>query len=284
MTRVSSMFAVVLALAGPQAQGTSGTFAGVSALDIIANYGTVEISAWAQPDVQVTATHSDRVGVEIKHGATLEIREHRPPRASLERVDYVIRVPASTAVKLWSDSATVTIRGVHGDLEIHGQHGDISVADAGNVALNSTTGDLVLDSADGTAVLEATAGTITASRLAGDVTAESVGGPVVLDGLAGASVRVTTTGGEIRVSGTPPPRAVYDIASQAGAVTLRLPSAVGARVTYGTVRGHVRTDLPEAASTRSQDGTVSVSVGDGSASIVIITFSGDITILRDRSD
>jgi DUF4097 and DUF4098 domain-containing protein YvlB len=166
---------------------------------------------------------------------------------------------------------------------IDSNHSRIEVSDAGNVRLNNTTGDLAVESASGAVSLNTSAGHIIGNGLHGHVTAESVGGTVTLRELTGASVRVTTTGGDIHVTGTPGPDGVYDVASQSGAVTLQLPASFSAQVTYGTVRGQVRTNLPEDRSIRSADGRVSVRVGTGSARIDVITFSGDIAVWQGRS-
>jgi hypothetical protein len=276
--------AAVLAAAGIQAQSPSEPprrYAGVKALDIIANLGRVSIDAWAQADVQIEVRRSENVRVEIKSGSTLEIREHRPPRAPLERVDYVMRVPAATVIRLWSDSAAVTIRGVRGDIDVQGQHGPIDVADAGTVRLNSTTGNLSLASAMGAATMESTAGAIQATDVRGNLVAETVGGAVTLAGLAGQSVRVTTTGAPIEVAGTPRPGGIYDLASQAGPIVLRLPAAIDARISYGSVRGQFRSNLPQDGAARAEDGRTTFVVGGGSARIDLMTFSGDIAVLRE---
>jgi hypothetical protein len=275
--------AVALSMAGVQAQGLSGAprrYAGVTELDVVANLGRVSIEAWARPEVEIEAKHSAQVDVEIKSGPTVEVREHRTPRASLERVDYVMRVPPAIRIRLWSHSAAVTIRGVHGDVEIHGQLGHIDVSDAGNARLNTTTGDITLKGARGAAWLESTAGRITANGLRGNVVAETVGGTITLTDLTGEKVEVTTTGADIQIDGAPRPGGVYDIASQAGAVSVRLPAAIGARISYGTVRGRFHTNVPQDAAHRAEDGRTTLPVGDGSARIDIITFSGDITVLR----
>jgi DUF4097 and DUF4098 domain-containing protein YvlB len=278
---MSSILVTVTAIAAAlQAPQTSGTFPDARQLDIIANYGTVLIEAWPRSDLEVTATHSDQVRVEIKGGPTVEVREHRSPRASLERIDYQIRVPVDTVIMLWSDSADVTIRGVKGRIEVHGQHGAVEVSDVDGAQLNSTTGNLVVRNATGRVTLDSTAGSITAIQLSGDVIAESVGGGVQLGQLSGSSVRVTTIGGAIEVSGTPQVDGAYDIASQSGSVTLHLPDEISGRITYGTVRGTVRTDLPEDDAVRSDDGRVTIEIGSSGATIDIITFRGDITIRR----
>jgi hypothetical protein len=265
-------------LLGQAPSGGPRTFTGVRDLDIIANLGQVRIEAWARPDVQVDARHSDQVRVEIKSTSTLEIREHRPPRASLERIDYVIHVPAATAIKLWSHSAAVTIRGVRGDLDVHGQHGAIDVAAAGAARLNTTTGSIVLNGARGAVSLQSTAGSITAAGLGGNVTAETVGGRIALTGVTGHTVQATTTGADIEIAGTPQPGGLYDVASQNGTILLRLPRPLDARITYGSVRGQFRSTLPPGRPTAGDDGRTTLMVGDGSARIDLMTFNGDISV------
>jgi DUF4097 and DUF4098 domain-containing protein YvlB len=277
-----SLFFVLLTAASlmqSQAPATSRTLTGAQRLDIVANLGTVEIRAWARPEIQVEARHSDQIKVEIKGGDTVEVREHRPPRAALERVAYVIRVPVSTAIMLRSDSVTIDIQGVKGAIDVHAQHGDVHVADAGAVTINSTTGNLQVESADD-AILKSTAGTVTARLLRGNVTADSVGGTITLSDVRGATVRVTSTSGDIDLAGAPPVGSVYDLASQSGAITVKLSGPVGFRLMFGTVRGRVTTSFARDGAATGVDGRTTLTVGDGRARVDIITFSGDITIER----
>jgi hypothetical protein len=277
-----ALFFVLLtaaSMAQSQAPATSRTLTGAQRLDMDANLGTVQIRAWARSDIQIEARHSDQVTLEIKGGDTVEIRERRPPRAALERVAYVISVPVNTAITFWGDSASLDIQGVHGAIDVHAQHGEVRVADAGEVSIKSTTGNLQVESV-GDAILKSTAGTVSGRQLRGNVTADSVGGTIILTDVRGASAKVTSTYGAIDFSGTPQAGSIYDLASQSGAVTVRLSGPVGFRLMFGTVRGRVKTSFSRDGASAGADGKTTMTVGDGRARVDVITFNGDITIER----
>lgn len=277
MTHFLNIFFVVLAL-----QAVPGTYITVPAgerLEINMNLASVQIEAWEENKVEISAAHSDHIRIEVKAGSTVEIQEFRSPRAALEQNNYLIRLPASMAVQVKSNDGNVTIQGMRANVSVDVNHGAVEVRDVqGTIVLDSDTGDLTIERSVGDVILDANRGSISIRGLKGAIVAETEHGRVTMEDIQSPKVRVTTNNGDIFYDGVIEPGGFYDLASQRGALMVHLPESVSARVSVGTVRGKFESDF-DLGGTKPLTGEVfSFTIGKGEAQIELVTYSGDIRL------
>lgn len=176
------------------------------------------------------------------------------------RVDYNIRVPVQTAVRVLSRSGRVQLSRTHGRVHIENASGRVGVAQVrGDVTVIARSASLALDRIEGDVTAEARSGRIEISHVSGTVTAEArsgaldirdIGGEVkavahtgsvVLDD-AHASVHARAHTGMIRYHGAI--NGDFDIKSQTGLIHLAVDPDKPFYIDAESALGTVRSDLP----------------------------------------
>jgi DUF4097 and DUF4098 domain-containing protein YvlB len=116
--------------------------------------------------------------------------------------------------------------------------------------------------------------------------ADSISGDVELRGVVCDRVTARSISGNLSFEGTLEKSGRYELRSQSGDVHLALVGGTGFEVDAGTFSGNVRSDLPvtvrsgDAGSGRAARHSLHGVFGDGSAQLVLKSFSGDITIAK----
>ena len=97
--------------------------------------GEVVVQTWDRDAVQISAEHSDRIGIETSHsGNVLKIEMDMRRGFRPLPVDFQLTVPRGMDLEIGGMSISVSIEGsegnveiasVNGDIEIHGGKGDI---------------------------------------------------------------------------------------------------------------------------------------------------------------
>ena len=254
---------------------------------------SVEIIRKARGRTEADAKQGlERVQVEVTERAsraTIETRYprgERGPRTYSVDVIYNITAPPGTRMALSTFSGAITVKGIKGDLTLDVTSGAIHVTDAGRITtakivsgpltLTGVTSDAGLDisSISGDVTLQ----TIKARRIAVNV----VSGSVVCRDLASDDVQMTTMNGSVELSGPLTRRGRYDLQTYSGIVKLLVSGAIGFDLKADTFSGQVRVEPPLEARAGGGASRRSVRslVGDGSASVTLHAFSGDILITR----
>lgn len=258
--------------------------------------GAISVSC---PGGSVSVTGSDRN--EIKVRARTESGAIRftsnGTRATLEPASgrgcsdghFDVTVPVGTRLSVSTWSGSVSVRGVHGDIEAHAQSGDVQVKDAGDrLEVESLSGDVSIAGVKGETTINTVSGAIGLSGARGDVTAETVSGDVELRDVVAKQVRIHTTSGDITFGGPILDAGRYEFNTHSGEVTLALPADIGAELSVSTFSGGIESDFPitlkagEHGIGAAQAKRLNFTLGRGTARIVAETFSGDITLQRRR--
>jgi hypothetical protein len=176
------------------------------------------------------------------------------------RIDYRVRVPLSSSVRVLSRSGAVEISGVQG--RVHGEvvSGRCRVADirgettvvgrSGTVEAERIDGPLTLESrsgrvrvadVSGDVTIEARSGTVEVARVTGDVRVSGRTGPVSVEA-AGAGVHVRSRCGPMHYRGAV--RGDVDIEVKAGPITLAVDTAQPFFIDAEARIGVVSSDLP----------------------------------------
>ena len=202
---------------------------------------------------------------------------------------FEMTVPVGTRVVATSWSGSVSVKGVHGDVEAHSQSGDIQVRDAGGrLDVDALSGDVVVTGVKGETRINTVSGSVELSGARGDMEIESVSGDVDLRDVVAKQVRAHTTSGDVSFSGQIIDGGRYEFNTHSGEIVLGLPSDIGAQLSVSTFNGGIDSDFPITLTPgvhgigTSQAKRLNFTVGRGGARISAETFSGDITLKRRR--
>ena len=277
--------------------------------------GDIVVTAGSGDEVSIEAvkrTRGDRgelAGVQIvvdERAGRVDVRtEHERGRMERNRqgdrvsVDYTVVVPATAQVDVHSVSGTIKITGVHGSLRSESVSGDVTIADAPRLeAAKSVSGDVSLTgiTTDGDLTASSVSGNVRAKGLkARGVDVGSVSGDISVTEAACERLGVKTVSGNVEYGGGIARGGRYEINAHSGTVRLLLANPAGFELTANSFSGSIRSELPlsvggdaarrdDGRSRNRRDGPDShamrATFGDGSATVVVRTFSGDIIIAK----
>jgi DUF4097 and DUF4098 domain-containing protein YvlB len=210
-------------------------------------------------------------------------------------VDYTVTMPSGAAVFVRSVSGDVRVTTVKGEVRADSVSGNVVVSGAGpNLRAKSVSGDVTVDASgsNGDASLASVSGNVVARGLrARSVDANSVSGDLRLTDITCDRVNVRTMSGEVDYDGPLSKGGRYEMRSHSGNVRLVMAGATGFEVDASTFSGTFRSDFPvtlrsmggESRGDRHGDrrgGSVQGTYGDGSAVLVLGSFSGNIVITK----
>jgi DUF4097 and DUF4098 domain-containing protein YvlB len=245
------------------------------------------------PQGAVIVTGSDRNEIKVRarteNGAIRFTSNGQ--RATLEPASgrgcndgrFEITVPVGARVSARSYSGSVSVKGVHGDLETRTQSADVEIRDAGRIDVESLSGDVTIQTVNGETLIHTVSGDIQLGAARGDVEIETVSGDIDLRDVVAKQIRTHTTSGDVDFSGPILPDGRYDYNTHSGEIRLGLPADVGAQLNVSTYNGSIESDFPITLKTGDHDNKrLSFTLGQGNARITAETFSGDITLTRRR--
>jgi len=234
--------------------------------------GSVEISGWEQPNVDVSGTKyastieaRDAIKIEITAAPdAVAIRTVRPSshRSSLG-ARYVLRVPRHAQLdRITSSNGGIRVNQVDGPARLKTTNGAIRASNLGG-ALDGTTsnGTIELDSVKGDCIVKTSNGRVRAEGVRGAFDASTSNGSVdaAVDELHAGGVRVSTSN---------------------GGITVRLPGNLNARLIARTSNSSIATDFELHSqgemSKHRREGTI----GTGGPLVDLATSNGNIRLLR----
>jgi DUF4097 and DUF4098 domain-containing protein YvlB len=230
-------------------------------------------------------TMVERAGrVEVK---TTYERGSRNIRTS---VDYTVTAPAGTAVFAHSISGDVRIAGVRGEVRADTVSGNVEARDTPGATLVKTiSGDTTISGVSNQNELRASSvsGTVVVSgaRIRA-LDADSISGDVRLTNVTSERTTAKSISGGIHFDGPLAKSGRYEFKSQSGDIHLALSGPVGFELDASSFSGSVRSDLPitirpgESIGGRGPGKKIHGVHGDGSAQLIVGSFSGDITIAK----
>ena len=246
--------------------------------------------------VQITVDdRAGRVDVRTEHEQNRRDRNRQSDHVS---VDYTVVVPASASVDLHSISGAVKVTGVHGSLRAEAISGNVTITDAPRLeAAKTVSGNVSLTGI-------ASDGDLSASSISGNVTAKGVKARGLDLGIISGDIHVSevtcdrlgvkSVSGSVEYAGAIVKGGRYEINTHSGTVRLLLANPAGFDLNANSFSGSIRSELPltiggdsprREGSPRGRRDAVNnhsmrATFGDGSATLVVRTFSGDIIITR----
>ncbi|MCU1383888.1 MAG: hypothetical protein JWL71_2585 [Acidobacteria bacterium] len=242
----------------------------------------------------------DRAGrVDIRTEHEGQNRGDRNRQSDHVSVDYTVSVPASASVDLHSISGTVRVTGVHGSLRSETISGNVTITDAPRLeAAKTVSGDVSLTGIT-------TDGDLTASSVSGNVRAKGlkargidlgiISGDISVSDVTCDRLGVKSVSGSVEYAGSISRGGRYEINAHSGTVRLMLTNPAGFELNANSFSGSIRSELPLTiggdSSRRDDDSrrgrrdggnthAMRATFGDGSATLVVRTFSGDIIISK----
>jgi DUF4097 and DUF4098 domain-containing protein YvlB len=236
-----------------------------------------------------------RVDVRTEHEQNRRDRNGGSDHVS---VDYTVTVPASVSVDVHSVSGSVKVTGVHGSLRAETVSGEVTINDAPRLETAKTvSGDVLLTgvTADGDLSAGSVSGNVRAKGLkARGLDLGSVSGDINVSDVTCERLGVKTVSGSVEYAGGIARGGRYEINAHSGTIRLLLANPAGFELNANSFSGSIRSELPLTVggdSGRRNDGnsrgrrdsvnhSMRATFGDGSATLVVRTFSGDIIIAK----
>jgi DUF4097 and DUF4098 domain-containing protein YvlB len=283
MTRVTLL--LTFALAGPSlAAQTFATDTTIrvepgSRLRVKTMSGDIAVTTWGRSELRIRADHSRRTELTIERSGTVVDVGARGRMGMPGAVDYQITAPAWMALELGGLNTEVTIEGTEAAVRVETLQGDIVLQGGSDVTLGTTNGDITVRGARGRIDLRATAGDVRVYDAQGDIRVESVSGDAELYDVRARSVEAQTVSGDLVLSGAITDGGTYSLFTHSGDILLGIPQQSNARLTLSSANGEFRLgfDLQAERRTRRRQ---TFKMGNGSATVELETFSGDIRVGR----
>jgi len=275
--------------------------------------GQITVTAGAGDEVSIDAvkrTRGDRAElgrVEVvteEHAGRVDVRTeyHRPGfpdrliRDDYVAVDYTVVMPEGASVELRSVSGNVRVTGVKGAVRAQSISGNVVTSNTPRVEYAKTvSGDIDLSgvSTESDASAQSISGNVRVNGLkARALDFSTVSGDVVLRDASCERLNVRSISGAIEYGGSLARNGRYEVNSHSGSVRFTLSAGTGFELSASSFSGSVRSEFPLTIGGTNSNGVVQrrgrgprggamqATFGDGSASLSLRTFSGDISILR----
>lgn len=266
--------------------------------------GEITVVAGAGDDVVIDATKRttgdrselDRVQIRVDErpdriSVTTEYPRARRNQVRGVSVDYTVTVPSWASIDVRSVSGSIRVTGVQGAVRARSVSGDVSTSNTPGIEFAETvSGNIDISGAAGAAGQR----DLQANSVSGDVRARAlkvrsldahtVSGNVTLTDIACDRLSAKSVSGDLDYVGTIVPTGRYTIDSHSGTVRFTPTGTTGFAVEGETFSGRIRFNMPltvhgDVGGTRSRRGqSVRAKSGDGSALILLHTFSGSIVV------
>jgi hypothetical protein len=233
----------------------------------------------------------ERVRVEVDHRAeraTLTARypddERRPPYAV--SVDYIVTAPPGTMLNVSTLAGNVQVKDVKGDVNATVTSGNLTVSGSRVSLLKTLSGNLTVTDSDAEASMELGTlnGLIRLERArTRRLSISALSGNIVARDIETTNASITNTSGDVEFAGTLAKGGRYELRAHSGDVRVILPKGgfdVSARTFSGRITADAALGLQSTTQSLVRSSSLKGTVGDGSATLDVSTFSGDVTISR----
>ncbi len=196
-------------------------------------------------------------------------------------VDYDITVPATMDLQLGGMSVDVDVTGTAGQVTANTVSGVVVVRGGrGEITAQSVSGAVAVEGAAGAIRANSTSGNVTLRNVSGQVEARSVSGDVVLDNVRSTEVAAYTLSGDLYFEGEIAPNGRYTFATHSGWIIAGIRPDVNATLTLASSSGDFTSAFPWQETDEPRRGRRrTLTAGNGSATLEIESFSGDIEIV-----
>ena len=226
-----------------------------------------------------------RITCQIPRGLPVTVRESSGDVRSEGLAGAQVLRTSSGDIEVQSADGPLDISSSSGEVaatavrqtQVRSVSGDIVVRQAaGPLRASTSSGDITVAGAEDSLALSSVSGDIRADRAPRGLEAETSSGEIVARGVSGA-VKVGTSSGDVRLSLREPLRGV-DATTSSGEIRLALDPAVGCTLDMRTSSGTIEVEQPMQMKDVSRR-HVSGVIRGGRAPVVLLTSSGDVTVV-----
>lgn len=252
---------------------------------------SIEAVKWTRGDRNQLASVS--IDIEERAGR-VDVRTTHTGRNDRVAVDYTITLPSSTAVEVRSVSGTVKITNVEGTVRGETVSGDVTMTATRRLEKAKTvSGHVSLTgvSTDGDLLVATVSGNLTGKGLkVRGLELGTVSGDVTVTDVMCERIGVRSVSGNVDFGGGIATGGRYEFHSHSGDLRLTLANPAGFELDADSFSGAIRSDLPMTINSGSDRGdrgrrgrggqnqSLQATYGDGSATVIVRTFSGDIVL------
>ncbi|HOX24995.1 MAG TPA: DUF4097 family beta strand repeat-containing protein [Candidatus Krumholzibacteria bacterium] len=251
--------------------------------------GEVTVTGWDQNEVKITGTLDEKAEkLEIVGGGaelSIEVRYPDRVRNIKEGSDLAIMVPRGADVEISTVSADVSVDAVSGELEIETVSGEVRLrGKPAAVEAEAVSGSFDVDVATDSATLTCVSGDIVVRGAIGELECGVVSGSIdVAAGKDLSALECETVSGDVTVTGELPRAADWSLSAHSGDITVNLLGKVDAEFRIGTFSGEIHDVFGHQAERTSRYApgrSLEFTEGEGSATVEIDAFSGDVQVLK----
>ena len=228
-----------------------------------------------------TYATGNRVELRVEYG------ERRDGRGI--DVEFNVRVPADATVDLRTVSGDIRVTNIKGEVRVQGVNGNLALEGTARLAEAKTvSGGITVSNAGSDAQLSLS--TINGDLLVQTLNARAldvntVNGNVHISGWTGDRAQIRTLDGDLDLQAALMKGGRYEFESHSGDVNLSLPEQPGFELEAHTFNGRIRIDFPIKSEGPIRDNdrgprSVRGTYGDGSSSLRLQTFNGNLTVTR----
>jgi hypothetical protein len=247
--------------------------------------------AWGQNAEQAKQRLNDALIEAYATGNRVELRVESGERRDARGVDieFSVKVPADTTVDLRTASGDVRVTNVKGEVRVEGVSGNVGLEGTARLAsVKTVNGGITITNAGADAQLSLS--TVNGDLLVQTLNARAldvntINGDVRITGWSGDRAHIRTLEGDLDLQASLVKGGRYEVESHSGNINLSLAEQPGFELEAHTFNGRIRIDFPIRSEGPIRDNdrgprSVRGTYGDGSSSLRLQTFDGNLTVTR----
>jgi DUF4097 and DUF4098 domain-containing protein YvlB len=242
-----------------------------------------------RPETARAALKSMTISVDDRAGR-VEVRTEQPEQpGGMNAIDFTVTLPVSAQVIVRTVAGDLRFSNILGQLQASTVSGRIAATKVSGLrAIRTVQGDVeIVDGAGEDIAITAMSGNVSAANLkAVSVNIDTQVGSIRMTDATSERVYLSSRSGSIEFTGPVARGGRYQLQSFSGDVALTPLNDTGFSLEANSFNGMIRADVPfaEAPTDTVGDGgfnrTIYGNVGDGSATVELRSYSGNVTISR----
>ncbi len=264
-------------------------------VEIVNVAGSIDVTGWDQPLVDVSGTIGDKVERVDVTGSTgagsgnhTTIRVVLPSGSSWmgdSSAHLKIKIPHGSSLEASLVSADLTVSAIDGSQKLQTVSGDISGSAGGNLQVNTVSGDVRMSTHDDHALqIKSISGDITVSGADGDVRVSTVSGDAELTLGNLSNAHFESVSGDVKVSSALTPSGQFEASSISGDLRVKFTAQPDADIEVQSFSGSISNCFgPKPTEEHYGPGSrLSFRSGKGGGRVHIDTKSGDVTVCTQK--
>jgi hypothetical protein len=264
-------------------------------VEIVNVAGSIEVTGWDQPLVDVSGTIGDKVErVDVTGSTGTGSGNHTTVRVVLpsgsswmgdSSAQLKIKIPHGSSLEVSLVSADLSVSSIDGSQKLQTVSGNISGSAGGKLQVNTVSGDVRMTTHDDHAMqIKSISGDITVSGADGDVQVNTVSGDAELTLGTLSSARFESVSGDLKVSSTLAPTGQFEASSISGDLRVKFTAQPDADIEVQSFSGDISNCFgPKPAEEHYGPGSrLNFRSGKGGGRVHIDTKSGDVSVCTQK--